>query len=95
VIANKNQLSNFGRMKVKTILAILFLMLPYLCGIYATIAVSIKERRERREAKEKGITIDDTGKPKYTYSFWSVTSGILFIIPMIIYEAFFKRIKRY
>jgi Sec-independent protein secretion pathway component TatC len=81
-------------MKLKLIIAILFLMLPVFYLIYAVVAESMKERREAKEAKKKGITID-TGKPKYTYSVWSVLSGILIAIPVLIYELFFKRPKRY
>lgn len=94
ILEIKEDDSIFEYMKPKLIFAIVFSMLPVFYIIYAVIAESIKERRERREAKEKGITIDDTGKPKYTYSFWSVLSGIFLIIPMLIYEAF-KRNKRY
>jgi hypothetical protein len=82
-------------MDFRLILAIvIYIVLPGSYLVYAIVSVNLKERRERREAKEKGITIDDTGKPKYTYSFWSVTSGILLIIPMFILEIF-KRPKRY
>jgi hypothetical protein len=82
-------------MDVRLILAvIIFIVLPVFTLVHAVIAESIKERKEAREAKEKGIVLDTTGKPKYTYSFWSVLSGILMIIPALIYGAF-KRNKRY
>jgi hypothetical protein len=75
---------------MKLIVAIAILLIPVFVIIYAVVAESIKERRER---KEKGTTTTD--KPKHTYSVWSVLSGILIAIPVFFYELFIKRTKRY
>ena len=72
---------------------IVLLVLPAFYIIYVLIAGAIDDRKKASEAKKQGITLD-TGKPKYTYSFWSVLSGILMIIPALFFEAF-KRNKRY
>ncbi|MET0245101.1 MAG: hypothetical protein ABW174_16605 [Flavitalea sp.] len=75
---------------MKLIIACIIAMIPVIVIFYAVIAENIKEKREK---KEKGIVA--VVKPKYTYSFWSVISGIIIAIPVMIYELFIKRTKRY